>query len=69
MIITLFAPELVAAKALSDMVSATVSCKCISVWAKRDRVLWTLGHSLFVDMGGFAVRFTPNTTVAAKLEI
>lgn len=68
MIITLLAPEIVIAKALKDKFSAMASCKCMTAWAEKDGVPWTVGHSLFADMGGFAVRFTPDA-MAAKLEI
>ena len=56
------------AKALQDLSSAMASRKCMTVWAERDGVPWTVGHSLFADMGGFAVRFKPDA-MTAKLEI
>ena len=68
MVITLLAPEVVMAKALEDLFSAMVSRKCMTVWAKRDEVPWTVGHSFFADMGGFAVRFKSDA-MTAKLEI
>ena len=57
------------AKALRDAFSAMASCKCMTVWTKRDGVPWTVGHSFFADMGGFAVRFTPDAMMTAKLDI
>ncbi|KAK3368841.1 hypothetical protein B0T24DRAFT_668444 [Lasiosphaeria ovina] len=58
MMIALFTPETVLAKAVTDMLSARYNTKMLAdEFAKSDGVEWTETHSFFADMGGFAIKF------------
>ncbi|KAF2496196.1 hypothetical protein BU16DRAFT_509060 [Lophium mytilinum] len=67
MLFTLFAPELVLGVALNELASAWSCTKYLKEFAEEDDVEWTLTHSFFANMGGFAIRFpvqeeTPDDT-------
>lgn len=66
MLFTILVPELTMGKALGDLVDARASMKEIKAQADEDGVDWTVTHSLFADMGGFAVRF-PAPSVDTEL--
>ncbi|KAK1764579.1 hypothetical protein QBC33DRAFT_457146 [Phialemonium atrogriseum] len=57
MLFTLLVPEFTMGKALGDLLDARASMKEIKAQADEDGVDWTVTHSLFANMGGFAVRF------------
>lgn len=57
MLVTLLAPEYIAARALGEFISAKVASRKMRQWAEKDGVEWTLAHAFFADMGGFAIRF------------
>jgi hypothetical protein len=54
MVVTLFAPEYLLAKAYSDYVSAKHWHSEMQFWAEKDRVDWTLAHAYFADIVGVA---------------
>lgn len=59
MMLTLFAPEALLAKALTDLHSCRLHSSTLRELADEDRVPWSKTHTLLADMGGFALRFTP----------
>jgi hypothetical protein len=56
MLVRMVAPELLLAKAWQDLLVALGDLPGIRELAWKDRVEWTLIHSLFADMGGFVLR-------------
>lgn len=56
MLITIIAPEMLLAKNWQDLVDAKESLTKIKALAEKDNVPWTLAHSHFANMGGFAIR-------------
>uniref|UniRef100_A0A093V6L0 Uncharacterized protein n=1 Tax=Talaromyces marneffei PM1 TaxID=1077442 RepID=A0A093V6L0_TALMA len=61
MLINAIIPEIALAKAASDLAAAKSVTPEFTSLAERDRVDWTLAHSFFADMGGFAIRFPDNS--------
>jgi hypothetical protein len=68
MLITLFAPEVIVGKSIADLVSACENIKEARHLAQEDRTHWSLTHSFFADMGGFAVRFNAELNVDKYLD-
>ncbi|KAK0516317.1 hypothetical protein JMJ35_000920 [Cladonia borealis] len=56
MLITVLAPELLLAKYAGDLVSALDDARFKKAYAEEDEVPWTIVHSFFANMGGFAIR-------------
>lgn len=56
MITTALAPEYAVGKAFSDLVRARELQQRMKRYADEDGVAWTLRHSYFARMGGFAIR-------------
>jgi hypothetical protein len=61
MLINVLAPEVTVAKASADLASARSITRELAEWAEKDGVDWSLAHSFFANMGGFAVRFGDGT--------
>ncbi|QSZ32941.1 hypothetical protein DSL72_002524 [Monilinia vaccinii-corymbosi] len=59
MLATAIAPEILLAKAWSDLDVARKQLKKFKAWAADDDVEWTLTHTLFANMGGFVIRSNP----------
>jgi len=57
MIATLLAPEIIMSKAIVDLLSATVFQNLLQELAEEDGVPWSLPHTFFANIGGFAIRF------------
>ncbi|KAM0154159.1 hypothetical protein ACHAPC_011000 [Botrytis cinerea] len=70
MIATILAPEILLAKAWSDLDVARKQLEKFKAWAADDDVEWTLTHTLFANMGGFVIRSNPapseNSDIEAK---
>lgn len=62
MLFTLLVPEALLAKAMSDYSSAKFQTGQFQAFLQqnRDGVTWSLVHSFFANMGGFAIRFPPS---------
>jgi hypothetical protein len=58
MLITIIAPELLLAKYWADIWEAKADLARLRELAAEDEVPWTLTHSLFANMGGFAIRWS-----------
>jgi hypothetical protein len=56
MLITVLAPEILLAKYMGDSLSAWIDAKDKKEFADKDDVPWTIVHSFFANMGGFAIR-------------
>ena len=56
MLITILAPEILIAKYTGDLMSAWFDAKAKEAYAEEDDVPWTIVHSFFANMGGFAIR-------------
>jgi hypothetical protein len=56
MIVTVLAPEILLAKNAGDLLAVNVDLETLQDWAAQDGVPWTRTHSLFANMGGFAIR-------------
>ncbi len=56
MLLTVVAPELLLAKNMGDILDADDYLSDIKRYADDDGVPWTMTHSLFANMGGFAIR-------------
>jgi hypothetical protein len=56
MVITALAPEIVIASAFSELMGAMKTQQMMEEYAFNDQVAWSLRHSYFVKMGGFAIR-------------
>lgn len=56
---TVIAPEILLAKAWSDLDVARKQLEKFKAWAADDDVEWTLTHTLFANMGGFVIRSNP----------
>lgn len=61
MLITLFVPELILAKAMINVNSCRVNSPVLQTLADEDSVPWSKTHTFLADMGGFALRFTPSS--------
>ncbi|ESZ92333.1 hypothetical protein SBOR_7282 [Sclerotinia borealis F-4128] len=59
MLATIIAPEILLAKAWSDLDVARKQLEKFKPWAADDDVEWTLTHTLFANMGGFVIRSNP----------
>ncbi|KAI9644085.1 hypothetical protein NHQ30_007437 [Ciborinia camelliae] len=59
MLATIIAPEIMLAKAWSDLDIARKQLEKFKPWAADDDVEWTLTHALFANMGGFVIRSNP----------
>lgn len=57
MLINAIAPEVALARASSDLAAARLVTPELASFADEDHVDWTLAHSYFAGMGGFAIRF------------
>ena len=57
MIITVFSPEIILGLAAVDLYAARASHEEIAKLAEEDGVPWSLSHSYFANIGGFAIRF------------
>lgn len=68
MIATLLAPEILLAKAWSDLDVARKQFEKFKPWAADDDVEWTLTHTLFANMGGFVVRSNPPSNIDQDVE-
>lgn len=70
MVATILAPEILLAKAWSDLDVARKQLEKFKAWAADDDVEWTLTHTLFANMGGFVIRSYPlsreNNDIEAK---
>ena len=56
MLLTMVAPEFVIGKACADLVQAKEDLQELLEFAEDDHVPWTLAHTYYANMGGFAVR-------------
>ena len=56
MLITVVAPEYLLIKNLGDLSLAKYTSPRLEQLAAEDGVPWSLAHTLFADMGGFAIR-------------
>ena len=54
---TVLAPELVLAKAMDNLCGSRKMTKSMRAFAREDNVQWTTTHSLYADMGGFAISY------------
>jgi hypothetical protein len=73
MAITMISPELVLGCALSNYISARKSTRKIVAYQKshagssedrgEEEADWTMAHSMYAEIGGFVVRFSPTTRV------
>lgn len=61
MIFTLFAPETILAKAVTERYSCLILNPILKDLADEDGVPWSKSHTFLADMGGFAIRFTPSS--------
>lgn len=61
MTITLFAPEFILAKAITDLRSCLKHSPMLQELADEGGVPWSKTHTFLADMGGFALRFTPSS--------
>lgn len=59
MMMALFAPEVLLAKAVTDLRSCLLNSPMLKKLADEDGVPWSKAHTFLADMGGFALRFTP----------
>jgi hypothetical protein len=56
MLATVLTPEVLLAKAWSDLDAAMFELDQMKTFADKDGVLWTLAHSFLGNMGGFVIR-------------
>lgn len=56
MLITVLAPEVLLGKYAGDLISARSDARDMKIFAEEDDVPWTIVHSFFANMGGFAIR-------------
>lgn len=56
MILTALAPEWVMRKAVRDFIRARQTQELMADYVDEDQVAWSLRHSYFARMGGFAIR-------------
>ena len=56
MLVTVLAPEIVLGKYAGDLIGARNNARAIEAYAEEDNVPWTIVHSFFANMGGFAIR-------------
>ena len=56
MLITVLAPEIVLGKYAGDLKGAQNDARAMEAYAEEDDVVWTIVHSFFANMGGFAIR-------------
>jgi hypothetical protein len=56
MVLTMVAPKLPLAKALSDLIPINAQTAELKKFAAEDGVTWTSTHTLFANMGGFVLR-------------
>jgi hypothetical protein len=56
MLVTVLAPEVLLAKYTGDSLSAWIDAEDKKEFADKDDVPWTIVHSFFANMGGFAIR-------------
>ena len=56
MVITMLAPEVIMGMALYDLLWAKQYHQKLLEFASQDRVPWTLTHTYYVNMGGFAIQ-------------
>lgn len=61
MMITLFAPEFLLAKAITNLRSCLLHSPILQEFADEDGVPWSKMHTFLADMGGFALRFPPSS--------
>ncbi|RAL61311.1 hypothetical protein DID88_009447 [Monilinia fructigena] len=69
MLATMIAPEMLLAKAWSDLDVARKQLKKFKAWAADDDVEWTLTHTLFANMGGFVIRSNPPSNDSQGIEV
>ena len=55
-LITVLAPELLLGKYAGDLIGARNDARAMEAYAEEDDVPWTIVHSFFANMGGFAIR-------------
>ena len=56
MLITVLAPEILLGKYAGDLIGARNDARAMEAYAEEDDVPWTIVHSFFANMGGFAIR-------------
>lgn len=61
MLINAILPEFAFAKAWSDLAAARLMTTELASFAEQDHVDWTLAHSFFAGMGGFAIQFSDDS--------
>ena len=66
MLINIIAPEFAFAKAWSDRIAAKRVTTRVEGYAKRDGVPWGVSHTYFANMGGFAIKFSPQQDEPAQ---
>jgi hypothetical protein len=66
MLINAIIPEITLAKASSDLAAAKLVTAELASLAKQDGVDWSLAHSFFAGMGGFAIRFPDDSQKNAE---
>lgn len=57
MLVTLVAPEFIAAKALTSYRSARLNYPALKEFADEDAVPWSMAHTFLADMGGLVIYF------------
>ncbi|MCJ1354950.1 MAG: hypothetical protein MMC33_004940 [Icmadophila ericetorum] len=67
MLLTMVAPEVVLVKAYADFLNARKIITRMMEFVVADNVPWTLTHSLFANMGGFAIQY--DRAVAGALPV
>ncbi|PON20825.1 hypothetical protein TGAM01_v210333 [Trichoderma gamsii] len=55
-VMTALAPELIIGVAVEDLMNAMQTQQMMEEYAFNDQVAWSLRHSYFAEMGGFAIR-------------
>jgi hypothetical protein len=66
MLINAIIPEIALAKGSSDLAAAKLVTPELASLAEQDGVDWTLAHSFFAGMGGFAIRFPDDSQKRAE---
>lgn len=64
MLALLIAPELLVGVALMLFISARTSFKQMVRFSEQDGTEWAVIHGFFANMGGFVVRFSPETPLS-----
>lgn len=57
MLTALMCPEYNLGTAIAELVTANWNRGLVEEWAERDSVEWSLRHSIYANMGGFAIKF------------